>query len=490
VWHSLVGSHRTASTQHSGQPKRTEEVGRLLAAHDSASKQPTRHLVTAVFGLASERGRPNGEMAMKFRVCLIVMTCIVLAGCANPAATASPLTPAALSPARSATPTLMTSATASSPVASAFASPNPSRDWPSLTSAAFETPGAAPGTAWASLSWQDIAETSPLRTITHVVSWRGGYVAMGDRGVWTSTDGLRWSPVGRALPAKAAIVAETRAGLVALAYDPNDPRCAGDASCRPEQFDLPIEAWTSADGTTWQDRGVAAISSDRVFSVVGTPLGALAYVADSQGIFHVLVSADGVGWHAATGCENTRFAAASYLSGRLVTFCSGTPLADWDIPTVARWSGDGTSWSLGTVPPKSQEFHSAMGRIVAGRSGLVATGGPSAGSEEWWLSSDGSHWALDSTYGPLATTPPGGMGNFPAANGDLESDGLRMIAVSWGNDPGQLYGHRVALDGRLWASWDGRSWSSLASNGQPLWAHPAVVFPRGVLTGASWGTSA
>lgn len=275
----------------------------------------------------------------------------------------------------------------------------------------------------------------------------------------------------------------------AFAYDPEDPRCGGDVTCTPEFYDLPIETWTSTDGTTWRDRGVAGISSDRVFSVVGTPLGALAYVADPRGTFHVLVSADGIGWHAATGCEDTRFAAASYVNGRLVTLCSGTPLSDWDIPTVARWSSDGTTWQLGAVPAKSQEFHSAMGRLVAGRNGIVATGEPAAGSEEWWLSSDGIHWAFDSGYGPVATTPPGGMDNSPAANGDLESDGLRMIAVSWGSNQGQPFDQRVALDGRIWTSWDGRSWSALASNGQPFWTHDAVVFPRGVLTGDSWGAA-
>jgi hypothetical protein len=380
-------------------------------------------------------------------------------------------------------------ADAPSPAASAAVTLTASPDWEALTSASFETPGADPSATWTALSWQDILTTSPLRIIRAVTHWHGGYIATGERGVWASSDGLRWSPLGAALPVKAAIVAETRTGLVAYAYDPDDRRCGNDAFCTPGSYDLPIETWVSSNGTTWQDRGVAAISEDRAFSIVGSPLGVLAYVADTGGVFHVLVSSDGIAWRAVAGCDDTRFAAATYVTGRLVTFCSGTALSDWDIPAVARWSSDGTSWHLGTIPDKHQAFHTAIGWLVAGRAGAIASGEPQAGSEEWWLTSDAIHWTLDAGYGPVASTPPGGMDNYPAANGDLESDGLRMLAVSWGDQREQPFDQRLSLDGRIWTSWDGRAWSPLVSSGQPLWTHSPVVFPKGVCTGGSWGVA-
>jgi hypothetical protein len=353
----------------------------------------------------------------------------------------------------------------------------------------FDTPGAVPGISWASVTWTRLPPDSPVSTIRQVIAWRGGYVAVGVAGVWVSGDGNRWTPLNAALPVPAAIVVEVPAGLAALAYQP--VQCGAGDPCGPSQQVLPLTAWTSSDGRVWTDRGPAiGLTGRRVISVAGSSGGAVAVVLDGD-VPRVVHSTDGVTWNPVSvpdvsstfPCLN-----AAFGRGRFLLLCPASEPAVGDIPTRPEWSVDGETWAA-EAAPQTADRPALMDRLLVGRNGLMAAGWvPGAGGpEQWWQSADGTSWQLDAAYAPLGSvTFHGGQDQGPQANGVLEADGARFVALGYSEGGEQL-------GGPAWTSWDGKSWATLAVHGQPDW--PAlmaevVVFPTGVLAGGSWGAAA
>ena len=412
---------------------------------------------------------------------------VVLGGCGGGSTTPAASGPSASMPSPSATVS-RTPNESETPSATATDTES-STSAPTLTPvplAPFQTPGATPGAAWTSITWTKLAPDSPLTSIRAVVHWLGGYVAYGGKGLWTSTDGHVWRPATSDLPAGRAVVAEVAGGLVALVFSAVD--CPAVAQpCFPVSPE-PVTAWTSADGSTWVDRGTATGVSDlQVVALAGSPIGAVASVAGNKS--GVLFSADGVTWKAVSlPSVSPMFSCygAGFGFGKLVLLCPAAKETSLgDIPTQPAWSTDGVAWTAG-LAPKTSDRPAGMGTILVGRGGMMALGSVpgEGGSEEWWRSADGKAWQLLAGYVPFGTYTtrhaiPGGT--YP--NGSLAADGTRFVALGFVAADG-------ILDGRVWTSWDARSWQRLVSHGLPGGGgFDTVVFPAGIMAGGWWGAA-
>jgi hypothetical protein len=127
----------------------------------------------------------------------------------------------------------------------------------------------------------------------------------------------------------------------------------------------------------------------------------------------------------------------------------------------------------GGVAPISTPLSSAIWSLVAGRDGLIATGGwvATPGGALWWQSLDGRRWRPLPTYPPLGPTTCTGEGCGGQPNGTLVGDGHRMVALRGGVDAG------------VWTSFNGLAWRRLSVAGDlpSEQATQAVLLPGGVL---------
>src|SRR5439155_747527 len=105
---------------------------------------------------------------------------------------------------------------------------------------------------WTELRWSEPGLIPDDAGILDVVSWHGGYVAVGDvagvdghvAAAFISADGVRWERTST-FPANPAIVA-TPTRLIALVNRPGPPQA--------------VEAWASLDGRSWQRDESLALS--------------------------------------------------------------------------------------------------------------------------------------------------------------------------------------------------------------------------------------
>jgi hypothetical protein len=324
-----------------------------------------------------------------------------------------------------------------------------------------------------------------MRAIVH---WRGGYVAYGDKGLWASTDGRAWQPATSDLPAERAVVTEVAGGLVALILSAVSCPVVGQSCFATAPGN--VEVWTSADGLSWSDAGPATgLSGKQLVSVAGGSSGAVAAVTgdNKAGVFY---SADGVTWKALSVPSVSSIFSCTYVAFGLARYEMLCPAAKetqrGDLSTQPEYSIDGIHWTAPPAP-KTSDRPAGMERILVGRNGLIATGyiPGEAGPAEWWRSADGKSWLILAGYAPVGSytvrnAVPGGT--YP--NGSLTADGTRIVALGFVADDG-------VLDGRVWSSWDGKSWQRLVSHGSPSGSgYYTVVFPSGIMAGGWWGAAA
>jgi hypothetical protein len=352
---------------------------------------------------------------------------------------------------------------------------------PSATPAATPTSSPAPtsassatGGAWTGLRWEAPALTAPYVSISDVVAWRGGYVAVGQSqnpkggtqaAAWSSTDWRTWSrtlldvseasdsALSRVLPVGSSLVAIGTSGVQHCA----PPQGEGQV-CDP----LPIALWTSADGRAWQRAPTPTdLAGVSLADVAAAPSG-LVLVGDTgwdrPGIW---VSADGVAWHreslppdvfakahfAGIVAAHGGWVLTGFTGGSKPVCCAGFSPKD---TTPAAWfTSDGTSWHAASVDGAKEARGDWMGRVFVGRDGLVAWGSPDASNG--WTSPNGRHWG--------ARPKPVGYPVIPQA-----SDGQRIV--------GESYVDRDRL--AFWVSTDGAAWQPLPATGaadqMPAWS--------------------
>lgn len=365
---------------------------------------------------------------------------------------------------------------------------------PAATSAAaplpvaFTTPVPPPAAAsWAGLRWQRLAPDEPLRLVTSILRWRGGFVAIGSEDgnpatpAWTSADGAHWRPLifGTATtfwPGLALLrVAEVRATLVAL----TEAEAYCGAPCVPTYI-LPVFAWTSADGRRWtphllSPEWLASGPPGRAPLVAAGPAGLL--VASRGTTARLAFSTDGTHWRVLpAGAFPGRFAIDDLQGTRTGYVAAGRwTSAATKAGAAVLWSADGRHWSTApTLLPRApgSALASSVTAMVAGRDGLIAVGRNPVSPETtlWWNSVDGRAWTAFPTYPPLGTAcSPEGCRAQP--DGSLVGDGQRIVAL------------RAGSPGEGWVSSDGRSWRRLAMTGEvpAVQATQAVLLPGGVL---------
>ena len=369
------------------------------------------------------RQRPSGHAAPRK---LLLLACILLAGCAvdvpsgSPSGTAS--TPASSDALATPRPTLTGPSTpTASPAPSPLATPSPvPTPAPTATPPPAPTPTATqrsepvstptpPGSAWHGAREPAVPRGHPAGWIESAAPWGKGFVAVG-RGcryegrqfceaiVWTTANARRWTrtPAQRPLDLGFAIplsgpevgmfdVAAGRPGLVAVGYTARDG--------------MQATAWFSRDGVTWKRRWIGSPNVSRVRAVAWT------------GTRFVIVGED------------------------------RSDLRDWrDLGTAkvraAVWtSRDGLTWTRvrhtrslragGFVDTSEDPITGGMRDVVAGPDGLVAVGSVCRSatgtcSAAAWASADGRRWSR--------------VAGMPAVGGVLESvararDGSGYVAT-------------------------------------------------------------
>ena len=385
---------------------------------------------------------------------------------------------------RAATPsTVASAAAAASGAPSATVGPLP---------VAFSMDQPPSSATWTGLRWRRLAPDDPLSLVTSVVRWSRGFIAIGSVAgppstpVWTSADGREWDPLTFGTPTTfwrgLAIlgVAEQRSGLLALT---ETLQYCGEPC--PLTYELPVVAWTSADGRSWTPH---LLPQDWLAGPSGQPPlfadGPAGLVVASPGpAARLATSVDGSDWHLVPA---NGFPAAFVLDDLSGTSTGYVAVGRWTAngtlgSAAALWSVDGRRWArTPTLLPSSSRVGSGVGStegsaavaLVIGPKGSVGLGrDPATAARVWWHSPDGRHWTALPDFPPLGPSTCGGYGCGLDPDGALAADGQRFIAVRGGPDAG------------AWASVDGRTWSRLLMSGDVPTAEAAraTVLPTGVL---------
>jgi hypothetical protein len=309
----------------------------------------------------------------------------------------------------------------------------------------------------------------------------GKHLATGSSGpnqVWVSPDGTSWT----ALPADAfgatsvvVSVAAIRGGVAALTLELGKGICDEP----PDTLEChllggPLQAWTSADGTTWAAHPVTGVplpaemtgSEDDhpVFESAVTPL----LLVRSDGRWQA-VSDDGVTWdRLAAGAlpRGWRVAGASAFSvGYLGTGAAGGK-------AIAVSSTDGRTWtpaSMRTACGAPNQSRSMLDPVAAGADGILAQGSADAGGgvEQWlWCASgDGQAWKPLGGYPPLGAWKGHDECRDVCPDGIVVADGERFLAY-------RGFGKQAA-----WTSTDGRTWEQLTVAGTPPTGWVDATYP-------------
>jgi hypothetical protein len=278
--------------------------------------------------------------------------------------------------------------------------------------------------------------------------FRAGFVVVGEDWqsdsnvtgrIWTTTDGRSWvlagGSIGTFADSEVDHIATNGRRLVAIGIARH-----GDPSAGP-----PSIVWVSDDGVTWHrsEAAAGALAAIRVTGIAGGPQGFVVVGATSSGAPATATSPDGESWSgsdgwasfadarlaSATGNERGWFAVGSRQQ-------AGSTIGGPTPPAEAFYSVDGSRWSSASIDGPQ------LGRVVAGSSGLLATGagstcGGCVGPNNVWHSEDGHAWRL--------------VGPDPLTNATYATDGARIV--------------RLGTNGGLVLDWsvDGLTWQPLAS---------------------------
>ncbi len=347
--------------------------------------------------------------------------------------------------------------------------------------------------AWSrrELVWSRVeSETlsSALVPLEGVTSGGPGLVAVGwgQPFVWSSPDGLDWSPARTDDLGEGFDVISWESGLLAVGGQPG------------------AEVWISEDGTDWsptpQPSGVFE-ESDVVWSVTegGPGLVAVGEVIDGPAV--VWTSVDALTWERVPHDPETFGTVASMYSVtpggpglvavgaynatiETVEGCSAENPEMWaecPEPNAAVWTSvDGVEWSRVPHDPAvfgTPEIGSDIFDVAVGESGLVAVGGTPADGAMSWISTDGLTW----------TRMPSDPGLF---NGDEGMNGV----VNTGE--GFVAVGQEADRAAAWYSADGVTWTQMNASdeafGGPMTSammDVAVIDLGLVAVGWEWGES-
>ncbi|HEX5465129.1 MAG TPA: hypothetical protein VFW92_00490 [Candidatus Limnocylindrales bacterium] len=429
--------------------------------------------------------------------------------------------PGPATPTPAGTPTATPASSASSGLSEATPTPSGTRvptGTPLPVLPGFTTPAPlADDAAWTGLRWTKLDPDDPLGLVRQVLSWSGGYLALGSTTftsgqtvtpLWRSTDGQHWITIPpAALGQQPFVLAIGRAGpnLVVLTSGGDDRDCGPDdasgAFCMEPAG--AVSSWTSADGAAWTWHAGPAGPPDEVpTNVASGPSGMVfadragsgsadtKFATPAPDASTVAVTADGTLW---------RLVDASLLpAGVQMNAVIGTPSGyvavgamttgpDLDAAVALR-STDGERWQTTQLPMPTAKgsgiVEAATGAswlansIVAGSHGFIAQGVVAAapGAELWWRSPDGRTWEPLSGYPPLGPTSCEGEGCGGGADGSLAGDGTRIVAFR-----GLVPSGEPDVKPGDWVSTDGLHWRSLSMTG-PIGQVSPSVLPFGLIS--------
>ncbi len=421
-----------------------------------------RRLGRRLGGLANPfAGHPWRTIGSLAATSVAIVVAVSLAGRWLPA---NPETASSQSPTSSPTPSPTQSPV---PVPTPGVSPKP--DW--------TTPGL--GANWSSLSWSPASvgasSVGAPGGVGQVISWRGGFAATSSTvsggqyspadSVWISPTGEGWTKVA-GLPG-AVYVAAAPVGLIAIAVD-----AGGSAS-----------TWTTADGSTWQNAGVADLSGS-IVSVAGTDSAIVATtftVGSPTGCgYHVEYSTDGVHWGEETmepglaclGPDDVPRTHVQANAGRLYLVGSAYPepipsgMTGTRAVTSQLWfSDDGRNWTH-----SDSNFAGTADYLEFGRDAIVILSVDSLAR-----STDGGlTWTIEQAYPPLGTVPSTYDGD-----GVIVSNGTYFLAVKNGGAKAW-----ISYDATVWTPIE---WTAGAPGGASYGGFGIVLMPRGVLFDSQYG---
>ncbi|TMG54550.1 MAG: hypothetical protein E6H89_02345 [Chloroflexi bacterium] len=301
---------------------------------------------------------------------------------------------------------------------------------------------------WTELRWSEPGSIPDNASIFDVVSWHGGYIAVGDvagvdghvAAAFISADGARWERTST-FSANPAIVA-TPTRLIALVNRPGPPQA--------------VEAWVSLDGRSWQRDENLALSGASLGRLAAHARTIVAIGTDAAGRSAMWRSVDSAAWspiqQPSTRAIVRRVAAVG--DGFVAIGRDGEPdVARGGVGArgvgrpAAWWSADGGAWNVLQVQGVEAEgaelsdiFDVTDGYFAIGSD--TTTPGQNPRSPLLWYSADGRDWRM---IGP------------PAHWGRVSANGRQAVifaAADFGT---------VALG--AWTSQDGRGWNQLSFSG-------------------------
>ena len=280
-----------------------------------------------------------------------------------------------------------------------------------------------------------------------VVSWAGGYVAVGTTPsgatrAFRSADGRTWT--------------ELPPSTFGLDDPSGNTLVEGGTGCAGQALVFTITGsgatdivWSSSDGASWTSTTLTGQWNGRM---AGGPGGAI--VPADTGLT-VEVTTDCATWHTvslpgpAVGVVTD---VTAFGGGFVAVGFSGA----WDSNNndpLAWWSPDGTHWTAAAVPARKGD---GLMLVQAGSAGLTAEStqpGVTPGVESMWTSPDGRTWS-PSTANPLGVIASGeGVGSIASYP---TGDGSHLLV--WGGQGG-------SGPVEYWTSLDGTHWTKLALTG-------------------------
>ena len=298
--------------------------------------------------------------------------------------------------------------------------------------------------------------------------------------VWRSADGSTWTRLGRAGPqfagAEMVVLVVARDGLVAWGAD-GQRACQGQgaaATCSP----APLMLWTSPDGVTWTPIADASpFAGATISAITDGPAGLVAVGDTGWNAPAIWVSDTGATWtrlalgtaFADAHLSTVRAAGPGYVvgggTGSQQVSVTGGPASTVPTTAAAWWSADGRTWTKASVEgPGGGGSNLAM--IYVGSEGLVAVGATSDGRDSAaWTSPDGRIWVPIAASVSGTPSPAPGAASLPSYT--LADDGTHILAVADTSQPLLSY----------WVSTNGTDWRELALSGATA-TDPANTVPQ------------
>lgn len=225
-----------------------------------------------------------------------------------------------------------------------------------------------------------------------VIAGGPGYVAVGSS-VWTSTDGVEWTRIDGGIIGELRAVTVGGPGLVAV----------GTVS------DGPATVWTSVDGLQWSqvmpEGPLFGHTNTEMLDVVAGGPGLVA-VGHSGGVGAVWTSSDGLEWERVphdqsvfgNGSEGTELASIASDGSLLIAVGRIT-----DDGTMGVWKSlDGVTWTKVALDALVLNESHELTTITYTGAGFVAGGDGGNGDAGAWFSVDGSMWVRVDTGDALA----------------------------------------------------------------------------------------